>query len=89
VNEFVGGAICFGYFVAGLFFVRFWLRTRDQLFGLFAIAFFVLSGHRLGLSLTTERNEDALGFYVARLFAFILILVAIWLKNRGRSDAPR
>ncbi|MGV3618907.1 MAG: hypothetical protein ACO1SV_26575 [Fimbriimonas sp.] len=43
----------------------------------------MLAGHRLGLALTAERNEDDTAFYAARLLAFLLILLGIWRKNRA------
>jgi hypothetical protein len=68
--------------VAGLFFLRFWWRTRDSLFACFAAAFGIFAGQRLGLALTAERNEDDTLFYAVRLLAFLLILAGIWQKNR-------
>ena len=72
-----------GYAIIGLFFLRFWKRTRDRLFILFAAAFWVLSAQRLALALTASRIEDDTIFYVVRLFAFLLILAAIIDKNRS------
>ena len=82
LNQLVSGAIIMGYIVAGLFFLSFWKRTRDRLFAFFAVAFWVLAGQRLALALTTQTQEDQIFLYVVRLFAFILILVAIADKNR-------
>lgn len=72
-----------GYGVAGLFFLRFWKRSRDRLFILFALAFWILAGQRLALALTAKNIEDDTIFYVVRLLAFVLILVAIIDKNRS------
>jgi hypothetical protein len=83
LNDLLSGAMVMGYFVAGLFFLRFWRRTRDVLFLFFAIAFWILAGQRFALGLTSEQFEDDTIFYVARLLAFILIIVAIWNKNRS------
>jgi peptidoglycan/LPS O-acetylase OafA/YrhL len=84
---FFSGAIAMAYLMVGLFFLRFWKRSRDRLFVFFAIAFWILALQRVGLALTSERLEDDTFFYVIRLFAFVLILVAIWDKNRtGASD---
>jgi hypothetical protein len=80
---FLAGAITMGYLIGGLFFLRFWTRTRDILFLYFAIAFWILAGQRLALALTAERLEDDTIFYVVRLAAFILILIGIWMKNRS------
>ena len=37
--EFMLGGLVMGCFVAGLFFLRFWRKTHDRLFAIFAIAF--------------------------------------------------
>lgn len=80
---FVSGAIMMGYLVAGLFFFRFWRETRDRLFGIFGAAFWLLALQRFVLTLG-ERNDTAdIPIYALRLLAFVLILYAIWDKNRG------
>jgi hypothetical protein len=78
----ISGAIVMGYAVAGLFFLRFWRETRDRLFLIFATAFWILGIQRLALALSGEMIEDDTGFYLVRLFAFLLILGAIVDKNR-------
>ena len=40
---FVSGLITMGFFAGGLFFFRFWRRTRDVLFAAFAVAFWLLA----------------------------------------------
>lgn len=78
----IPGAIVMGYAVAGLFFLRFWRQTRDRLFLIFAFSFWLLGAQRLALVLTDDA-ESHTGLYLVRLFAFVLILVAIVDKNRG------
>jgi hypothetical protein len=85
VSHLISGAILMGYLVAGLFFLRFWRDTRDRLFLIFAVAFVILGAQRLALILTREMLETQTGLYVVRLFAFLLILVAIIDKNRSRG----
>ena len=87
LNQFVSGAITMGYVVAGLFFLNFRRRSRDRLFTLFALAFFILAGQRLALALTTQNSESTVFLYVIRLAAFLLILIAIIDKNRA-SQKP-
>jgi hypothetical protein len=82
MEQLISGAMTMGYTVAGLFFLRFWNRTRDRLFVLFSLAFFVLAAQRLALALTSHLIEDDIAFYVVRLLAYALILVAIIDKNR-------
>lgn len=76
------GALIAGYVVAALFFLRFWVTSRDRLFALFAAAFTVLAVQRLALSLTAETMEAQTVFYLIRLAAFVVIVVAIVDKNR-------
>jgi uncharacterized protein DUF5985 len=84
----IAGATVMGYAVCGLFFFRFWRRTQDRLFLVFAFAFWLLGLQRLALVLVGPVEETRTGLYLVRLFAFLLILVAIIDKNRsagGRS----
>lgn len=78
----LSGALVAGYLVVALFFLRFWNASRDRLFGLFAGAFGVLAAQRLALSLTGEYLENQTMFYLLRLAAFVVIIVAIVDKNR-------
>jgi steroid 5-alpha reductase family enzyme len=68
--------------VIALFFLRFWVESRDRLFAMFALAFSVLSVQRLALSLTIGTMENQTAFYLLRLAAFVIIVVAIIDKNR-------
>lgn len=87
MNQLLSGAMVLAYALVGVFFLRYWKTTRDQLFMMFAIAFWMLAAQRLALALTTEVVEDVLFLYIVRLLAFILILVAIINKNR-QTKAP-
>ncbi|MBA3533300.1 MAG: hypothetical protein H0T73_15375 [Ardenticatenales bacterium] len=82
--EFITGVIMMGYWVAGLFFLRYWHETRDRLFAFFCAAFWLLAIQRLMLVLTAEIVEDVAYIYLIRLLAFVLILIAIVDKNRVR-----
>jgi hypothetical protein len=85
----VHGALVMATFVAGLFFLRFWRETRDRLFAMFALAFWVLGVNWLGIAVLATSEEARMGFCLLRLAAFVLILVAIVDKNRHRPDAGR
>jgi hypothetical protein len=87
LQPFLAGAIWMGYVTAGLFFLKFWRRTRDPLFLTFAIAFWMLGGLRCALSILAEESELRTFLYLARLLAFALILWAIFRKNRQTSRA--
>ncbi len=82
VAALIAGALGAGYAVAGLFFAKFWSRTRDRLFAIFALAFWLLAIQRIAIVLSDRWLEDATPLYVLRLAAFLLILVAIVDKNR-------
>src|SRR5688572_25758881 len=80
--HFLSGMVTFGFAVAGLFFLRFWKRTRDRLFLSFAIAFWLLGLTQALLAFTDIPVEERSWLYLLRLAAFSLILVSIWRKNR-------
>lgn len=79
---FVSGLITMGFLVSGLFFVRFWVRTRDTLFAAFAAAFWLLAANQALLALSNLPVEERSWMYLLRLAAFAIIIVAIALKNR-------
>jgi hypothetical protein len=83
MNLFLLGTVTAGFLVAGLFFLRFWRETRDRLFLAFAVSFFTEAMNRAALALSSKPNEGAPFFYLVRLFAYLLILVAIVNKNRS------
>jgi hypothetical protein len=80
--QFFSGAIMMGYIVIALFFCRYWQRTKESLFGAFSAAFAVLSAERVALLLTSTGSELRPFVYLIRFSAFMLILLAIFLKNR-------
>ncbi|HYD24852.1 MAG TPA: DUF5985 family protein [Croceibacterium sp.] len=83
--DFLSGAITMGFLVCGLFFWRFWSRTRDSLFLWFAVAFWLLSIGQALLALTGIPVEERSWLYLIRLAAFLLIILAILRKNIGRA----
>jgi hypothetical protein len=84
LNQFLHGAITICFLLGGLFFLRFWKKTRDRLFAIFAIAFWVLTTERLLLAATRPEDEFRPYIYLVRLFAFVLIIIAIIDKNRSK-----
>ena len=86
-TQFLLGATVMGCAVAGLFFLRFWRKTRDRLFALFSLAFWLLAANWLALAFTT-RDEVRTALYVVRLIAFLVILFAIYDKNRAAARRP-
>jgi len=76
------GAIIMGYAVAAVFFLKFWRRTHDFLFLAFAAAFTLMAmTPLLTVSLDVPREEQS-PFYLLRLLAFLIIIVAIVRKSR-------
>jgi hypothetical protein len=74
-----------GYLVVGLFFFRFWRRTRDSLFLIFAVAFWLLTVNIAAFSFGHIARGDG-WVYLLRLTAFVLIVGAIVGKNLHRKD---
>jgi hypothetical protein len=89
VSDFLTGIIAMGFFVAGLFFMRFWRDSRDRLFLIFALAFWTLAATRLALILsgvkTHDENNASYALYILRLLAYLLIIYAIVDKNWLRA----
>jgi hypothetical protein len=72
---------------AAAFFVRFWVATRDPLFGWFAAAFALLGFQWAALVGANPDAEARPYFYLVRLLAFVLIIAATLQKNRGGATS--
>ena len=83
MNAFLLGALGMGLLAAGMFFARFYKRTHDRFFLFFSIAFAIMSANQLALMVLGEDSEFRSWLYLFRLFAFLVILYAIWDKNRN------
>jgi Family of unknown function (DUF5985) len=81
--QFLWGALTMAGLVAGLFFFRFWRLSRDRLFLLMGIAFWVLALNWLGLAVLPRIDESRHYVYLLRLLAFLLIIAGIVDKNRS------
>ena len=79
---FVLGGIVMASLAISLFFVRFYRETRDPLFLYFAAAFAVEAINRTVLAFQATPNEASPYLYIMRAFAYSLILVGIYRKNR-------
>ena len=80
--DLLSGMLVAGDAVVALFFLRYWRTSKDSLFAMFASAFAILAAQRLLLAVTRTIVEDQAIFYVLRLLAFVIIIVAIVDKNR-------
>lgn len=85
VYTFLSGAVASGFLVCALFFMRFWRRTRDELFLAFALSFLLLGVGQAIIALADIPTEERGSIYLIRLAAFLLILVAIARKNRSAA----
>ena len=79
---FVLGGIVMASAVVSLFFIRFYRETRDALFLYFAAAFAVEAVNRTLLAFQATPDEASPYLYVLRAFAYSLILIGIYRKNR-------
>lgn len=84
--SFIAGAMTLACTVVGLFFLRFWKKSHDRLFLMFAIAFFIMAFERVVLGYLGTNYEFIPMVYLIRLIAFIMILVAFIQKNRESSE---
>ncbi len=83
---FLLGVVATASFAAALFFLKFWRKTRDSFFLLFAASFFIESLNRTAVLLLSHPNEGNRWIYLVRLFAFLLILIAIVKKNYSKTN---
>lgn len=85
MHEMLLGGIATAAIVAGLFFLHFWRATGDRFFLFFAVSFWLEAFSRVLIGVMHGwREEDAPVFYLIRLVAYGLILLAILDKNRSR-----
>ena len=76
------GAVATLSLVAALFFLRFWTRTHDRFFLLFALAFAIDGLSRLVVAAIRLSDDTESYSYLPRLVTFSLIIAAVVLKNR-------
>lgn len=81
----LSGAVAALTLVSALFFLRFWVRTRDCFFLLFALAFAIDGLSRLVAGAVAVTNEFEPYAYLPRLLTFALIIAAVVLKNRPKT----
>ena len=64
---FIAGAVVAGFALAGLFFLKFWKRTRDELFLAFTAAFWLLGITQALLTFSHVPVEERTWLYLLRL----------------------
>lgn len=87
LQGFLVGVIATCSLTAGLFFLKFWRRTRDSLFLAFGAAFLIEGFNRVGLLVLDHPNEGSWTECFVRILASLLILGAILRKNYGRGGS--
>ena len=85
LQTFLQGVAATGSLVAALFFLRFWIRTRDSFFLFFSAAFLIEGLSRVPLAIERAGDETEPLYYLPRLLAYGLIVLAVVLKNRPRG----
>ena len=82
----LSGAAAMASLAVALFFLKFWRRTRDAFFLLFAAAFTIdaISRFVLGIRQISDTAEPI--YFLPRLVMFGLIAIAIIGKNAPRND---
>jgi hypothetical protein len=83
ISPVLSGAVAALGFVAALFFLRFWRRTGDRFFLLFAAAFTIDATTRFLLGWGGITSEAEPYYYLPRLLMFGLIIWAVVEKNRS------
>lgn len=87
MNDFLGGGAAIASWIVAMSLFQYWRRVRDRLLLLFSVAFGVLGLSWFLVSAFHPGGETRHFFYVPRLIAFLVILVAIVDKNR-RGSTP-
>ena len=82
--QFLYGAITLGFLAVGLFFLKFWQYRRDFLFIAFAASSWLLALNQTLLAVSGIPVEEKTWLYLLRLAAFVLIALAILVKNLER-----
>jgi hypothetical protein len=82
--DFFSGAISMGFAVCAVFFLRFWVRTKDAFFGAFALAFLLLALNQALVTILGLPLEERSWLYLLRFAAFSIIIIAVLRKNIGK-----
>jgi uncharacterized membrane protein HdeD (DUF308 family) len=85
IQAFLLGVLATMFVIAAVYFLRFWVDTRDFFFLAFAASFAVEGLSRLFVLFQPKPNESSPWIYEVRLLASLLILAAILKKNYGKN----
>jgi hypothetical protein len=84
MEDFLYGILTAGNLVAAAFFLRFYVRAKQRLLLLFALAFVLFAVNQALLGLDVAQLEEQAHAYLLRLAGFILIIAGIASTNFGR-----
>jgi hypothetical protein len=82
VNEFLRGGVAMASFAVGVFFLRYFRTSKDRLFLLFCVAFWLFSLNWTVIALMPALAPSA---YWLRLLAFAIIALGVLDKNRRQK----
>jgi hypothetical protein len=82
LKEFLLGTLVMSEVVLALFFLHYWIVTRDRFFLLFTWSFVLGSASRLVLAVHLGNDEFEPLIYLLRLLSYVIIVIAIVDKNR-------
>jgi hypothetical protein len=83
LGVFLLGVLAMGDLIAAMFFVKYWIRTKDRFFFYFIVSFGLEVVCRYLLMYTTFNTESEPLVYSLRLLSYAVILVGIADKNRN------
>lgn len=84
--QFLSGCAMLGAWVGGVYFFKFWFKTKDRLFFMFGTAFWLMALERLVLIfMAASWREEYSYLYLIRSVAFLIIIAAIVDKNRKNA----
>lgn len=82
MRMYLWGVLTMACAVVAIFFFHYWRTSRDRLFAYFSVAFTAMAADWLGHAVLAEHDPLRSDVYAVRLFAFVVILIAIIDKNR-------
>ena len=82
ILPFLAGCVCICNFVIALLFARFYRRTHDRLFIIFALSFALLGINSVLLLIFVDESVGNPYLFSIRLIAFLCIIFGILDKNR-------
>lgn len=82
---FLSGFATATFVFAGLFFFKFWTRTREHFFLLFGAACTILGVERIIWLLVGQISDTTKWLFLFRLSAFCMIILAVIRANQSRT----